>query len=169
MNKSIRIIVALALTAGMTAFAADENDAKPAKPTKGAPKKAPASLADRTIKRYEAVGLTEEQKTKIQEAAKVAETKMTDLKSKAALTDAQRQAQRDAVKAAKDAGKTPKEVKEASAAATQLSDAQIEAQKQMKAANAEFNKAVSALLTDEQKTKLKESRKKKAAAKPATT
>ena len=38
MNKTIRIIVALALTAGITAFAADENAAKPAKPAKTAKK-----------------------------------------------------------------------------------------------------------------------------------
>ena len=116
--------------------------------------------------------MTDDQKAKIQEAAKTAEAKIAELRSAAALTDAQRQAQRDAVKAAKDAGKTPKEIKEASAAATQLSEAQLAAQKQVKAASGDFNKAVQALLTDEQKTKLRESRKKPKSAeekKPATT
>ena len=133
----------LFLATSIGAFAADEASKKT--------KKAPASLAARIIKKYEAVSLTEDQTSKIKELASAAEKQIGDLKTAAALTDAQKEAQKTAMKAAKDAGKEKKDLREAVNAAVKLSDAQVAAQEKMRTVTREFNKAVQALLTDDQK------------------
>jgi Skp family chaperone for outer membrane proteins len=74
------------------------------------------------------------------------------------LTDDQRRAKKAAQKAAKDAGKKGKEAAAEVAAAVKLTDEQQkksdEATAELNAARAEMNKAINALLTDEQQQKL---------------
>lgn len=153
MNKIITLLITLGI-AGLSVSAAD-----PANPKKE--KKAPLTLAEQTLKKFETVGLTDDQAAKIKEAAGAAEASMADVKKAAALTDEQRKAQQDAMKAAKDAGKDAKATKEAATAAVTLTDAQKEAQAKMKTIMSDFNKKVSGLLTDEQKAKMKGPQKQK--------
>jgi hypothetical protein len=81
------------------------------------------------------------------------------------LTDEQKKARAEAQKAAKAAGKKGKDAQADIDAATKLTDEQKkgveEAQKEVQAAQAALNKAVAALLTDEQKEKTGLTPKKK--------
>ncbi len=84
--------------------------------------------------------------------------KEAQAKVDAVLTDDQRRDRRAAQKAAKDAGKSRQEAAAEVNAAVKLTDEQKkkqdEAQKEMNAARGEMNKAINALLTDEQQEKL---------------
>jgi Spy/CpxP family protein refolding chaperone len=86
-------------------------------------------------------------------------------KVNAILTPEQRQARQAAQKAAKDAGKKGKEAAAEVDAATKLTDEQKgkmeEAQKALTAAQADLNKALGEILTDEQKAKVGIKGKKK--------
>lgn len=157
MKNTLRSLLVLVLAVGSLAHAADE----PAK------KKGPASQADRILKQHEAAGLTDDQVAKIKEHATVADGKIAALRKQAALTADQRTAQKEATQKAKDAGKTGKEAREMVSAAVTLTAEQEAAKKETQTITQELNKAVTALLTDEQKAKLKEARgagKKKPAA-----
>tara|TARA_R110002096_G_scaffold371455_6_gene564845 strand:+ start:3869 stop:4360 length:492 start_codon:yes stop_codon:yes gene_type:complete len=162
MKKILLVLSTLMMALGSPLYAQDGAKEK---------KKGPVSMTERTIKRYEAVGLTDDQTAKIKELAAATETKLAAAKDKAALTDDQKKAQREAMEAAKTAGKKGKEMKDAVTAAVTLSDDQLAAKKEMKTIMGEFGKSVQGLLTDEQKAKLKESRPAKAnpKAKPKAT
>ena len=84
--------------------------------------------------------------------------KEAQAKVDAVLTDDQRRAKKAAQKAAKDAGKKGKEAADEVAAAVKLTDEQQkkmdEANAALNSARAEMNKAINALLTDEQQQKL---------------
>ena len=88
------------------------------------------------------------------------EPKLKELQGKvdAVLTDEQKTARRDAQKAARQAGKKGKEAQDEVNAALKLTAEQQkkmdEAQKELGAARGEMNKAIAALLTDEQQQKL---------------
>lgn len=153
MKLITKILIAVFLSTGAV-FAADE--AKPKKTKKAAP-----SLADRTLKRFADVELNESQTAKIKDLASAADAKLKDIRAKSALTDEQRTAQRAALTAAKEAGKTPKEAKESVVAAVALTDDQKAAQTEAKKIQGEFSKAVNELLTDQQKEALAAARKSK--------
>ena len=93
--------------------------------------------------------------------------KLKELQAKvdAVLTDEQKAAQKAAKKAAKDAGKKGPEAAAEVTAALKLTDEQKkkmdEAQKALDAARGEMNKAIAALLTDEQAQSLGVKGKKK--------
>jgi Skp family chaperone for outer membrane proteins len=93
--------------------------------------------------------------------------KLKELSAKveAVLTDDQKAARNAARKAAKDAGKKNKEAEAEVTAAMKLTDEQKkkmdEAQKALDAARAEMNKAIAALVTDEQAQSLGVKGKKK--------
>ncbi|MEM1294978.1 MAG: hypothetical protein AAGH89_06400 [Verrucomicrobiota bacterium] len=158
MKKILYLFTSLAIAFGATLQAQDE-----AKKKKG-----PVSLSDRIMKRYDAVGLTDDQMAQIKELGTAAEAKLAAAKEKAALSDEQKQAQREAMEAAKTAGKSGKELRAAASAATTLTEEQQAAKQEMKTINAEFGKSVAALLTEEQKTKAKEARAAKAKPKPTS-
>jgi len=144
MKRVLSLVTILSLAAGMTLFGAEEKK-------KGGPM---PSLAERTIKKFEAVGLTDEQKGKITEAAGPVEAKIKEANAKAPLTDAQKTARKEAEAKVKAEGKTGKEAKDAIAAAVALTPEQIAAQQEVGKLNKEFNGAVMALLTADQKAKL---------------
>ncbi|MEM7012412.1 MAG: hypothetical protein AAF585_13115 [Verrucomicrobiota bacterium] len=153
MKLITKFLIAVLLSTGAV-FAAEE--AKPKKTNKAAP-----SLADRMMKRFDGIELEESQTAKIKELAAGAEAKLGDLRGKAALTEEQRKAQRAAITAAKEAGKSPEEAKESVAAAVSLTEEQKAAQVESKKIQSELNKAVTALLTDQQKEAIMSARKSK--------
>lgn len=152
MKAILSLVTILSLSAGMTLFGAEEKK-KPAGPM--------PSLAERTIKKFEAVGLTDEQKAKITEAAGPVEAKIKEANAKAPLTGAQKAARKEAEAKVKSEGKTGKDAKDAISAALALTPEQIAAQQEVAKLNKEFNGAVTALLTADQKAKLPQPGSKK--------
>jgi hypothetical protein len=140
--KILRLLITLTLAASFPVFAADA-------PKK--PKKAPASLAEQTLKKLEVAKLTDDQVAKIKELAAAAEPKLNELRKAVGLTDAQRAAQKEAMDKAKAEGKKGKDLNDAVEAAMQLTPDQKTAQKAVREANMEFDKSVTGLLTPEQK------------------
>ena len=140
----------LAIASGSFLHGADEEKKK----------KGPASLADRTLKRYESVELTDDQVAKIKELATTAQTKLAGVKEKADLTPEQRKARQDAIKKAKDEGKEKKDFRDAVSAAVTLTEDQKAAQAESKKIMGDFNKSVAGLLTEEQKAAMKAKNKK---------
>ena len=104
--------------------------------------------------------LTDEQKTKLDEIKKEFGPKlMAAMKKMDVLTPEQKKAKAEAAKKAKEAGKKGKEAREAVDAAVNITDQQkadmAEAKKEMGAIGKELKEKVMAVLTDEQKQRLK--------------
>jgi hypothetical protein len=129
-------------------------------------KKAPDPTAG-VAKKLEAVELTAEQKTKIDAIKAEHGPKLTAAQEKVskALTPEQVKARREAMAAAKAAGKKGKEAAEDVKAALKLTPEQekgfADAEKELRDCTAAFTKAVVDVLTDEQKEKAKLGGKKK--------
>lgn len=123
---------------------------------KGKAKGPTTELRDKLASADLGADLTEKVKKIIDEN----EPKLKELQGKvdAVLTDEQKAARRDAQKAARQAGKKGKEAQDEVNAALKLTAEQQkkmdEAQKELGAARGEMNKAIAALLTDEQQEKL---------------
>jgi hypothetical protein len=132
-------------------FAQNENRKK-----KGQAKGPTTELRNKLASAELGADLTEKVKKIIDEN----EPKLKELQGKvdAVLTDEQKAARRDAQKAARQAGKKGKEAQDEVNAALKLTADQQkkmdEAQKELNAARGEMNKAIAALLTDEQQEKL---------------
>ena len=136
----------------------------------------PCPAAQRVERMTEGLTVTAEQKTKFGDLCKEFGPKLMDVMKKVdVLTPEQKTSQREAMKAAKDAGKTGKELREAVQAAVKLTDdqkaKQVETRKEMGALEKELREKVMAVLTPEQKDELKkkadEARKKAAEARKA--
>ena len=131
---------------------------------------APAAM----YKLPETIKLTDEQKTKLAAINKEYTPKFQALAKKTSeiLTKEQMKARREATKEARDAGKKPKEVQEAVAAAMKLSDEQKTQMDKVKAEQTklrtEMEGKVVALLTPEQKAELPKKGKKGAKKKAKT-
>ncbi len=118
-----------------------------------------AQLAAGVMKRLAKVNLTEEQTAKIKKLAEAHGAKMAEARKAAGLTKEQQQARQEAMKAAKADGKKGKELRDAVAAATKMSEEQKAAMAKAGAMQKEFMTAVQEVLTDEQKAALKPARK----------
>ena len=135
---------------------------------------APAVAADKkkkkaptAIKVPESIELTADQKTKVDALNKEFGPKLAECRKKAAsiITADQKKAKADAMKKAKADGKKGKELRAAVNAALAITadqkTKQAETKKAMAALNKEIKTQFAALLTDEQKAKLKGGKKKK--------
>ena len=125
-------------------------------------KKAPTA-----VKVPKSIELTADQKTKVDALNKEFGPKLAECRKKAAsiITADQKKARTEAVKKAKADGKKGKEVQAAANAAVAITadqkTQQTECKKAMGALNKEIRTQFAALLTDEQKAKLKGGKKKK--------
>jgi len=125
-------------------------------------KKAPTA-----VKVPKGIELTVDQKTKVDALNKEFGPKLAECRKKAAsiITADQKKARTEAVKKAKADGKKGKEVQAAANAAVAITadqkTQQTECKKAMGALNKEIRTQFAALLTDEQKAKLKGGKKKK--------
>ncbi len=125
-------------------------------------KKAPTA-----VKVPKGIELTADQKTKVDALNKEFGPKLAECRKKAAgiITADQKKARIEAVKKAKADGKKGKEVQAAANAAVAITDdqkaQQTECKKAMGALNKEIRTQFAALLTDDQKAKLKGGKKKK--------
>ena len=152
MKKIITILTACVLTASFVA------------PAVAADKKKKAPVA---IKVPKSIELTAEQKTKLDALNKEFGPKLAECRKKQAsiITADQKKASKEAMKKAKADGKKGKELRAAVNAALAITadqkTKQTETKKAMAALNKEIKTQFAALLTDEQKAKLKGGKKKK--------
>jgi hypothetical protein len=153
MKKTITILTACFLAGAFAAPAVAADKKK---------KKAPTAV--RVPKTIE---LTADQKTKVDALNKEYGPKLAELRAKFAgiITKDQKKARAEAMKKAKADGKKGKELQAATNAALALTDDQKKQQAETKKATGALSKEIkvkfAALLTDEQKTKLKGGKKKK--------
>jgi len=134
-------------------------------PTMAADKK--KKKAPTAVKVPKSIELTADQKTKVEALNKEFGPKLAECRKKAAgiISADQKKARAEAVKKAKADGKKGKEVQAAANAAVAITAdqkaQQAECKKAMGALNKEIRTQFAALLTDEQKAKLKGAKKKK--------
>ena len=153
MKKIITILTACVLTVSFVAPAVAADKKK---------KKAPAA-----VKVPKTIALTADQKTKLDALNKEFGPKLAELRKKQAsiITADQKKARAEANKKAKADGKKGKELRAAVNAALAITADQKTKQAETKKAMAALNKQIktqfAALLTDEQKAKLKGGKKKK--------
>ena len=153
MKKTITILTACVLTVSFVApvVAADKKK-----------KKAPAA-----VKVPKGIELTADQKTKVEALNKEFGPKLAECKAKAnsIITADQKKAKADAMKKAKADGKKGKELRDVVNAAFAITAdqkaQQAETKKAMGALQKEIRTQFAALLTDEQKAKIKGGKKKK--------
>ena len=152
MKKTITILSACLLTVAFVA------------PAVAADKKKKTPVA---IKVPKSIELTADQKTKLDALNKEFGPKLAECRKKAAsiITADQKKARAEATKKAKADGKKGKELRAAANAAVAITadqkTQQAECKKAMGALNKEIRTQFAALLTDEQKAKLKGGKKKK--------
>lgn len=106
------------------------------------------------------LGLTDEQKTKAQAIIKEYRPQLADLRKAGGLTSEQKKARSEAVAKAKADGLKGQDLRKAVQGAVQLTDAQKDAMKKVRNLQREVNQKIMALLTDEQKAKIREGRGK---------
>ena len=153
MKKTITILTACFLAVAFVAPAVAADKKK---------KKAPTA-----VKVPKGIELTADQKTKVDDLNKEFGPKLVECRKKAAgiITADQKKARAEATKKAKADGKKGKELRAAANAAFAITAGQkkqqVEVGKAMKALNKEIRTKFAALLTDEQKAKLKGGKKKK--------
>jgi hypothetical protein len=153
MKKTITILTACFLTVAFVAPAVAADKKK---------KKAPTA-----VKVPKGIELTADQKTKVDDLNKEFGPKLAECRKKAAsiITADQKKARTEAMKKAKADGKKGKGLRAAVTAAVAITAdqkaKQVEVGKAMKALNKEIRTQFAALLTDEQKAKLKGDKKKK--------
>jgi hypothetical protein len=153
MKKTITILTACFLAVAFVAPAVAADKKK---------KKAPTA-----VKVPKGIELTADQKTKVDDLNKEFGPKLVECRKKAAgiITADQKKARAEATKKAKADGKKGKELRAAANAAFAITAGQkaqqAESKKAMGALNKEIRTKFAALLTDEQKAKLKGGKKKK--------
>ncbi len=165
MMRAVRYVLVLALVLAISApLMAQEKDRK-----KGGKRPKAAAREGFTVvpKQWlEGLELTAEQKEKLEELNKEYGPKLKEARAKmdGIVTDEQKKARAEAMKAAKEAGKKGKELREAVDAAVQLTDEQkakmAEVKKAMGPLQREIREKFMALLTPEQKEVIKEKMKK---------
>lgn len=135
-----------------TVVVADDAPAKKKK-RDGAGRK---SAAANVLKQLKDVGLTDEQKTKIQALAKKSRAEMLAAREEAGITPELMKKRYAAMKELRESGKKPGEIFAAVNKQLDLNEAQVKALKQANTARTNLLKSAVALLTDEQKAKLPE-------------
>lgn len=169
MNARTVLSLLLALLIATPLLAGDK-EKKGARAKKGEKKPARQfSLADQTLKRLAKAELTDEQVSKIKALSEQHTPKVLAARKKldSILTDEQKKQRREAFAAAKKAGKNPREVITSFKLTTEQQETQEAARKEMREAQGEYIKAVFALLTPEQREKVRAERKKGSEKKPA--
>lgn len=109
----------------------------------------------------ESLNVTDEQKSKLAELKKKYEDKLKAAGDKAKLTEEQTAKQREAFGKLRDSGKSFAEMREAVAKELNLTDDQKKGREELTALTADIAKDIDGLLTEEQKTKLKELREQR--------
>jgi Spy/CpxP family protein refolding chaperone len=109
----------------------------------------------------DSLNVTDEQKAKLAEIEKKYADKLKSAGDKAKLTEEQTAKQREAFGKFRESGKSFAEFQAEVAKTLNLTDDQKKGREEMTALRAEITKEVEALLTDEQKTKLKEARERR--------
>jgi hypothetical protein len=155
MKQTLKILT-LSVLACAVAFNAEAADKKKKKPAK----------TPVIIKVPKSIELSAEQKTAVADLNKKYAERFAAARAKLnVITPEQKKARAAVIKEAKAAGKTGKELKAAANAAVTLTDEQKQAMKDgrkaLKAVSVEARKEFAALLTDDQKAKLKQPKKKK--------
>lgn len=107
------------------------------------------------------IELSDEQKTKLADIEKKFADKLKAAQDKAKLTEDQTKAQREAFAKAREEGKQGEAAREAVTAALKLTDDQKKGREELTALNKEITTEVEGILTDAQKTKLKELREQR--------
>lgn len=147
----LKAIGALTLAAVMICPAIGQDDAKKKKKNARAGNK---NAAAQLIKQLEPAGLTDDQVAKVKELGKKAGEEMKKIREAAGITPELNKKRIEAAKSLKDSGKKGKELRAAINEKAGFTAAHAEATKTANAVRANFKKAVTALLTDEQKAKL---------------
>jgi|GEM_PF-5625381 len=114
----------------------------------------------------ESLNVTDDQKARLADIEKKYADKLKAAGEKAKLTEEQTAKQREAFGKLRDSGKSFAEMREAVAKELNLTDDQKKGREELAALTAEISKEVEALLTDEQKTKLKELRARRGGNRP---
>ena len=163
--RAVRYVLVLALVLAITAPLMAQEKAR----KKGQKRRRPAAREGSTIlpkQLLEGLELSAEQKTKMEALNKEFGPKLKEARAKmeGIVTDEQKKARAEAMKAAKEAGKKGRELREAAEAAVQLTDEQkakmAEVKKVMGPLQKEIREKFIALLTPEQKEVVKEKMKK---------
>ena len=148
--------------AGLLAVAAlavsDAQAQSPAKKKKRG-KRAQRDIAAMFERRFEKAGLTDEQKKEIRTIVQEYQSKLGKLRAAMKLTAEQRQARRKAAADAKASGLSGKELRERIQKAVSLTEEQKKAQAEFRALMREIQQKVRAVLTAEQRAKLRPAKK----------
>ena len=162
--RAVRYVLVLALVLAITAPLMAQEEGR-----KKGQKRRPRAREGFTVvprQMLEGLELTAEQKEKLKGLEKEYGPKLKEARAKmdSIITDEQKKARAEAMKAAKEAGKKGKELRQAVEAAVQLTDEQkakmAEARKAMGPLQREVREKFMALLTPEQKEAIKEKMKK---------
>lgn len=145
----LKMIATLALVALIAVPAAAQEQQKSKKKSDGV-----SSLVRDILKMLEPVGLTADQVAKVTEMAKSADVQAKSIRESAGITPEVVKARMEALKAARESGKTGKELMAAIDDASGLSADQLAAFVKLRKAKEELEKKAVALLTEEQKAKL---------------
>ncbi|WP_442508663.1 hypothetical protein SH528x_000187 [Novipirellula sp. SH528] len=145
----LKMIATLALVALIAVPAVAQERQKSKKKSDGV-----SSMVIDILKMLEPVGLTADQEAKITELAKSADVQAKSIRESAGITPAVIKARMEALKAARETGKTGKELMAAIDDASGLSTDQIAAFVKLRKAQAELEKKAISMLTEEQKAKL---------------
>ncbi len=159
MNRAMAClsVLALSLVIVATGVAQDTPKKKKGAGGKGAAANPMVAQVNQVKKALEAVGLTDEQQSKVKELAATLQEQSKTLKEEG-LTPELMKKHADAVKAAKDAGKKGKDIQ--AAAKEGMSEGEVAVLKKLEEATTKFRQGVMALLTDEQKALLPEQAQK---------
>lgn len=158
MSNSLRTVCLAGLAAVMLVanLSAQEQGKRPQRGAGGFGQRDPFQLP-------ESLGVTDDQKAKLADLKKKYEDKLKAAADKAKLTEEQTAKQREAFGKLRDSGKSFAEMREAVAKELNLTDDQKKGREELTALTAEIAKEIDGLLTDEQKTKLKEARERRGA------
>lgn len=145
----LKMIATLALVTLIAVPAVAQEQQKNKKKSDGV-----SSMVIDILKMLEPVGLTADQVAKVTEMAKSADVQAKSIRASAGITPEVVKARMEALKAARESGKTGKELMAAIDDASGLSADQIAAFVKLRKAQEELEKKAIAMLTEEQKAKL---------------
>ncbi len=156
MSNSLRIFCLAGLSAVMLLanLSAQEQGKRPQRGPGGFGMRDPFQLP-------ESLGVTDDQKSKLADLKKKYEDKLKAAADKSKLTEEQIAKQREAFGKLRDSGKSFAEMREAVAKELNLTEDQKKGREELATLTTEIVKEIDDLLTDEQKTKLKEARERR--------
>ncbi len=152
-NMTLKSLATVALTVILVSPAFAQDDAKGKKKKNAQKGRSPAA---QLIKQLEPVGLTEDQVKKINEMAKASAAEAKKMKEDAGITTELLKKRTEAQKALKESGKKGKEMTAAVNEKAGITAAQAEVFAKLNTSRQKMQRAVIAMLTDDQKSKLPE-------------